>query len=190
MHFHARQYYKKGWAMELHLGAMRNNNTLMFNKIGADTGFDSMNDARQAESLSKFLDMLASENSLPKTILFTLNPKDNYVLGSMTGNFQTDEAVSKIQFGSAWWFNDNIDGMREQIKAFANLGVIGGFIGMVTDSRSFLSYPRHEYFRRIFCSFLGSMVERGEYPYEPEILKSIVNNVSFYNAKKYFGVEV
>ncbi|MCI5537872.1 MAG: glucuronate isomerase [Oscillospiraceae bacterium] len=190
MLFLAREYYKKGWAMELHLGAMRNNNTLMFNKIGADTGFDSMNDARQAESLSKFLDMLASENSLPKTILFTLNPKDNYVLGSMTGNFQTDEAVSKIQFGSAWWFNDNIDGMREQIKAFANLGVIGGFIGMVTDSRSFLSYPRHEYFRRIFCSFLGSMVERGEYPYEPEILKSIVNNVSFYNAKKYFGVEV
>ena len=169
---------------------MRNNNTLMFNKIGADAGFDSMNDARQAESLSKFLDMLASENSLPKTILFTLNPKDNYVLGSMTGNFQTDETVSKIQLGSAWWFNDNIDGMREQIKAFANLGVIGGFIGMVTDSRSFLSYPRHEYFRRIFCSFLGSAVERGEYPYEPEILKSIVNNVSFYNAKKYFGVEV
>lgn len=190
MLFLAKEYYRRGWVMELHLGALRNNNTLMFNRIGADAGFDSMDDLCQAQSLSRFLDMLASEEKLPKTILFALNPKDNYTLGSMMGNFQNSDAVSKIQFGSAWWFNDNIDGMREQLKAFANLGVIGGFVGMITDSRSFLSYPRHEYFRRILCEYFGSLAENGEYPYPDGALAEAVRNISYYNAKKYFGLEV
>lgn len=190
MLFLAKEYHRRGWVMELHLGALRNNNTLMFNRLGADAGFDSMDDLCQAQSLSRFLDMLSSEEKLPKTILFTLNPKDNYTLGSMMGNFQNSDAVSKLQFGSAWWFNDNIDGMREQLKAFANLGVIGGFVGMITDSRSFLSYPRHEYFRRILCEYFGSLAENGEYPYPDGALVEAVRNISYYNAKNYFGLEV
>jgi len=190
MLFLAKEYHRRGWVMELHLGALRNNNTLMFNRLGADAGFDSMDDLCQAQSLSRFLDMLACEEQLPKTVLFTLNPKDNYTLGSMMGNFQNSDAVSKIQFGSAWWFNDNIDGMRAQLSAFANLGVIGGFIGMITDSRSFLSYPRHEYFRRILCEYFGSLAENGEYPYPDGALTQAVKNISYYNAKNYFGLEV
>ena len=121
-------------------------------------------------------------------MLFTLNPKDNYVLGSMLGNFQTAEAQSKIQFGSAWWFNDNIDGMREQMKALANLGALGKFVGMVTDSRSFLSYPRHEYFRRILCGFMGNMVADGLYPYDERALRTIAEDISYNNAVRYFGI--
>ena len=127
---------------------------------------------------------------LPKTILFTLNPKDNYVLGTMLGNFQSDEIGSKIQFGTAWWFNDNIDGMEAQIKTLGNLGCLGKFIGMLTDSRSFLSYPRHEYFRRILCNFLGGLVENGEYPLDFPALERIVKDISYYNALKYFGLEL
>ena len=186
----AKEYARRGWAMELHMGPMRNNNTLMFNKIGPDTGFDSIDDKEIAQPLSRFLDSLAKEELLPKTILFTLNPKDNYVLGSMLGNFQSDEIGSKVQFGTAWWFNDNIDGMREQIKALGNLGVIGKFIGMVTDSRSFLSYPRHEYFRRIVCEFLGNLVESGQYPADMETLEAMVKAISFGNAAAYFGLSV
>lgn len=188
LRFFAKEYYKNGWAMEIHLGAIRNNNTLMFNKLGADTGYDSIGDSEIALGLSRFLDSLAVEESLPKTILFTLNPKDNYVLGTMLGNFQNADAPSKIQFGSAWWFNDNIDGMRQQMKALGNLGMLGKFVGMVTDSRSFLSYPRHEYFRRILCNLIGDMVEDGEYPYDEELLCDTVRNISFYNAKEYFGI--
>ncbi len=186
--FLAKEYYKKGWAMEIHIGAMRNNNTLMFNKLGADTGYDSVGDRPIAEGLSAFLDSLALEQTLPKTILFTLNPRDNYVLGTMLGNFQNDDAPSKIQFGSAWWFNDNIDGMLQQMKALANLGMLGKFVGMVTDSRSFLSYPRHEYFRRILCELLGNLVENGEYPCDMELLSQTVKNISFCNAEKYIGI--
>ena len=175
--------------MELHIGPIRNNNTLMFNKIGPDAGFDSIDDQEIARNLSRFLDSLAVEESLPRTILFTLNPKDNYVLGSMIGNFQTSEAESKVQFGSAWWFNDNIDGMREQMKALGNLGALGKFVGMVTDSRSFLSYPRHEYFRRILCGLIGDMVEKGLYPYDEKALCRIAEDVSYNNAYKYFGVK-
>ncbi len=184
--FLGKEYAKRGFAMELHLGAMRNNNARMFASLGADTGFDSINDEQIAFGLSRALDALDKENLLPKTILFTLNPKDNYVLGTMLGNFQSAEAKSKIQFGSAWWFNDNIDGMQTQMKALANLGVLGAFVGMVTDSRSFLSYPRHEYFRRILCNLVGSWVDDGLYPYDEKALSKIIGGVSFDNAKEYF----
>ncbi len=190
MQFYAAEYSKRGWAMELHMGAMRNNNTAMFKKIGPDTGYDSIDDKEIAYPLSRFLDSLEVSGNLPKTILFTLNPKDNYVLGSMLGNFQSSGAAGKIQFGSAWWFNDNLDGMREQMKALANLGVLGKFIGMVTDSRSFLSYPRHEYFRRILCGMIGDMVEKGLYPYDKEMLCEIVKDISYRNAAAYFGIVV
>jgi len=190
MRFYAAEYSRRGWAMELHIGAMRNNNTAMFNKIGPDTGYDSIDDKEIARPLSRFLDSLEVEGKLPKTILFTLNPKDNYVLGSMLGNFQSSDAASKIQFGTAWWFNDNLDGMREQMKALANLGVLGKFVGMVTDSRSFLSYPRHEYFRRILCGFIGDMVEKGLYPYDKERLCEIVKDISYRNATEYFGINL
>ena len=174
--------------MEVHIGAIRNNNTFMFNKLGPDTGYDSIGDCEIAVGLSRFLDSLAVEEMLPKTILFTLNPKDNYVLGTMLGNFQNEDAPSKIQFGSAWWFNDNIDGMRQQMRALGNLGMLGKFVGMVTDSRSFLSYPRHEYFRRILCDLIGDFVENGEYPCDMDILSQMVKNISYYNAEKYIGI--
>lgn len=184
--FFGREYALRGFAMELHLGAMRNNSTRMFNAIGPDTGFDSIDDPTQAIGLSRLLDALDSEKLLPRTILFCLNPKDNYVLGSMLGNFQNSDAKGKIQFGSGWWFNDNIDGMETQMKALANLGVLGTFVGMVTDSRSFLSYPRHEYFRRILCHLVGSWVEDGLFPADDELLKEIIEGVSFVNARDYF----
>lgn len=184
----AKEYSKYGWAMELHIGAMRNNNSRMYKGLGADTGFDSVDDREIAVPLSRFLDSLEVENALPKTILFTLNPKDNYVLGTMLGNFQNPEAASKIQFGSAWWFNDNYDGMRAQISTLANLGCLGKFVGMVTDSRSFLSYPRHEYFRRILCEFIGDLVERGKYPDNIEFLSQTVKDISYNNAISYFGI--
>lgn len=187
--FLAAEYAKRNWVMELHIGPMRNNNTLMFKKLGPDAGFDSIDDQLIARKLSRFLDMLASKEQLPRTVLFTLNPKDNYVLGSMLGNFQNSDAESKIQFGSAWWFNDNIDGMREQMKALGNLGALGKFVGMVTDSRSFLSYPRHEYFRRILCGLLGEMVEKGLYPYDEKALCGIAEDISYNNAAKYFGIK-
>ena len=186
--FFAKEYARLGWGCEIHIGPMRNNNTKMFNSIGPDTGFDSIGDRNIAEDLSRMLDSLAVEDSLPKTVLFCLNPKDNYVLGSMLGNFQNSEAASKIQFGSGWWFNDNIDGMREQMRTLGNLGVLGKFVGMVTDSRSFLSYPRHEYFRRILCGLIGDMVEDGLYPYTDE-LEQIIRDISYNNAVNYFGVE-
>lgn len=184
--FFGREYAKRGFAMELHLGAMRNNNARMFASLGADTGFDSIDDPQIAFGLSRFLDTLDKDGLLPKTILFNLNPKDNYVLGTMLGNFQSAEAKSKIQFGSAWWFNDNIDGMTTQLKTLANLGVLGAFVGMVTDSRSFLSYPRHEYFRRILCSLVGSWVDDGLYPYDEKALEAIIGGISFDNSKNYF----
>lgn len=189
LRFFGEKYAELGWAMELHFGAMRNNNTQMFKSLGADTGFDSIHDHQLAYGLSRYLDSLDVKGKLPKTILFTLNPKDNYVLGTMLGNFQSSEAQSKIQFGSAWWFNDNYDGMREQMKALANLGVLGKFVGMVTDSRSFLSYPRHEYFRRILCEIIGDLVEDGKYPEDIDFLSQVVEDISFNNAKNYFGLE-
>lgn len=186
--FIAKEYCRRGWVMEVHIGAMRNNNSKMFGLLGPDAGYDSIGDGPVAYKLSRLLDSLDKEDLLPKTILFTLNPRDNYVLGSMLGNFQNSDAASKIQLGTAWWFNDNIDGMRQQIKALANLGVLSKFVGMVTDSRSFLSYPRHEYFRRIVCDYIGRLVENGEYPADYETLENIVKDISFRNAEKYFGL--
>lgn len=181
------KYHELGWAMEIHIGAMRNNNTLMFNKIGADTGFDSVGDCEIAQPLSRFLDALNIEDKLPKTILFNLNDKDNTVLGTMLGNFQSADAESKIQFGPAWWFLDTMDGMTNQMKTLGNLGVLGKFVGMETDSRSFTSYGRHEYFRRIMCALLGRWVEDGWYAYDEDILKEIIQGICYNNAIKYFN---
>ncbi len=184
--FLGKEYAKRGWTWQLHIGAMRNNNSKMFDKLGADTGFDSVNDFEIAKGISKLLNELEKENLLPKTILYCLNPKDNYVLGTMLGNFQGPEAKGKIQFGSGWWFNDNRDGMENQMKTLANLGCLGNFIGMLTDSRSFVSYTRHEYFRRIMCNLIGKWVEEGEYPNDMEALKEIANGIAYKNAKEYF----
>lgn len=182
-----KKYHQLGWAMEIHIGAIRNNSTRMFEKLGADTGFDSVGDCEIAITLSRFLDALDYENSLPKTILFNLNDKDNTVLATMLGNFQSSEADSKIQFGPAWWFLDTMDGMTNQMKALGNLGVLGKFVGMETDSRSFTSYGRHEYFRRIMCRLLGRWVEDGWYAFDEDILKEIIQGICYNNAMKYFG---
>lgn len=184
--FLGKEYAKRGWVMQLHIGALRNNNTKMYEKLGVDTGFDSVNDFEIAKGISKLLNELDKVDMLPKTILYCLNPKDNYVLGTMLGNFQGSEAKGKIQFGSGWWFNDNRDGMEEQMKTLANLGCFGNFIGMLTDSRSFVSYTRHEYFRRIMCNLVGKWVEEGEYPDDMDALIEIVEGISYKNAKEYF----
>lgn len=188
--FFGKLYHRQNWAMQVHIGAMRNNNSRMYKKLGADIGFDSINDPIIAEPLSRLLDQLATDDTLPKTILYTLNPKDNYVLGTMLGNFQSSETPGKIQFGSGWWFNDQRDGMVEQMKALGNLGLLSRFVGMLTDSRSFLSYTRHEYFRRILCNLLANWVENGEYPADMDMLKEIVQGICFNNAVRYFGLEL
>ncbi len=182
----ASEYVKRDWTMQLHIGALRNNNRKMYEKLGADTGFDSINDLCIAEKLSAFLGNLEYDDVLPKTILYTLNPKDNFVIGTMLGNFQKAPTAGKIQFGSGWWFNDHRDGMEAQMMALANLGVLGRFVGMLTDSRSFVSYTRHEYFRRILCNMIGKWVEEGEYPNDKASLKKIIEGISYYNAKEYF----
>lgn len=183
-----RKYSELGWTMQIHYGAIRNNNTRMFEKLGPDTGYDSVGDASVAKQLSGLLDAMEREGRLPKTILYTLNPKDNYVLGTMLGNFQSSEIEGKVQFGSGWWFNDQRDGMENQMKTLANLGALCKFVGMLTDSRSFLSYTRHEYFRRILCNILGTWVENGEFPADVDTLETIVKGISFENAKRYFGI--
>lgn len=188
LQFLGRKYKEFGWAMQLHIAALRNTNTRMFRKLGPDTGYDSINDVDIAQKVAKLLDSLDLTGSLPKTILYTLNPKDNYVLATLMGCFQGEGIPGKMQFGSAWWFNDNIDGMREQMKTLANVGLLSKFVGMVTDSRSFLSYPRHEYFRRILCNLIGEWVDRGEVPYDIDLLGKIVQDISYNNAVNYFGV--
>lgn len=185
--FLGEEYAKRDWTMQLHIGALRNNNSRMFEKMGPDVGFDSINDFEIARGVSKILDSLEKKDCLPKTILYCLNPKDNYVLGTMLGNFQKAPVKGKIQFGSGWWFNDNRDGMQEQMKALANLGVLSAFVGMLTDSRSFVSYPRHEYFRRILCNMIGQWVEEGEYPRDMKKLTEIVSDICYYNVKNYMN---
>ena len=185
----AKQYHKHDMAMELHIGALRSNNRRMLEKLGPDTGFDSVGDHETALPLSQFLNSLEETGSLPKTILFNQNPKDNYVFATMAGNFQAPGIRGKMQYGTSWWFNDHIEGMRRQMTDLANTSVLGTFIGMVTDSRSFLSYPRHEYFRRILCDLLGNMVENGEYPADMDRLIDIVEGISFKNAARYFGID-
>ena len=188
MQFLGEQYTKRGWAMELHMNIKRDNNTKMFEKMGPDTGFDCIGDWSSAEGLTNLLDLLEYNGNLPKTILFAGNPADNQVLGTILGCFQSSDAASKIQFGTAWWFNDNKDGMEAQIKALGNLGVLGKFIGMLTDSRSFLSYPRHEYFRRILCNIIGQWIEDGEYASDIEFAGKLVSDICYNNAINYFGV--
>ena len=181
-------YSKLGWTMEFHMNAMRNNNTAMFKKLGADVGFDSINDSSIAYPLSRLLDSIETESTLPKTILFSLNALDNDVIGTMLGNFQSSGIPGKIQFGPAWWFNDNKEGMIAHMKSLANLGLLSSFVGMETDSRSFLSYTRHEYFRRIMCNLIGEWVENAEFPCDMELLGSIVQGICYDNAKEYFKI--
>lgn len=186
----AKKYSKYGWVMQLHIGALRNNSTKMYKILGPDTGFDSINDETVAIPLSRFLDGLDKEDNLPKTILYCLNPNDNYILGTMIGNFQGGGIPGKIQFGSGWWFNDQKEGMISQMNALANLGLLARFVGMLTDSRSFLSYPRHEYFRRILCNLIGQWVEAGEFPYDLDFLGSIIENICYRNAVNYFDIQL
>ena len=182
-----RMYSKRNMVMQLHIGALRNNNTRMFKKLGADVGFDSIDDGEIATGISRLLDSLDMTDELPKTILYCLNPKDNEVLGTMIGNFQGGGIAGKIQFGSGWWFNDQKDGMERQMMALSQLGLISQFVGMLTDSRSFLSYTRHEYFRRILCNYIGGLVENGEYPCDMEILGEIIENICYNNIEKYIN---
>ena len=178
--------HEKGWTQQFHLGALRNNNSRMVGKLGPDTGFDSIGDFEMAKPISSFLDKLDSENQLAKTILYNLNPRDNYLIGTMIGNFNDGSIPGKINFGTGWWFLDQKDGMEMQINALSNLGLLSRFLGMLTDSRSFLSYPRHDYFRRILCNLIGKDVENGELPNDMDWLGSMVENISYYNAKEFF----
>ncbi|MHC4573299.1 MAG: glucuronate isomerase [Planctomycetota bacterium] len=182
--------YEQGWVMQLHLGALRNANSRMLRTLGTNCGFDSIGDFETAGPLAKFLDRLDVNNRLPKTILYNINPRDNAVIASMIGNFQDGSAVGKMQYGSAWWFLDQKDGMEEQIKTLSNMGLLSRFIGMLTDSRSFLSYLRHEYFRRILCQLLGSDVEAGLIPRDMKLLGKMVEDICFNNAKNYFPMEL
>ncbi len=183
-----RVYKELGWAQQYHVNAQRNNNTNAYEKGGADIGFDSISDEKVAYKLNRLLDEQEKTGNLPKTILYSLNPTDNYVIGTTIGNFQTESGIpGKLQFGSAWWFCDQRDGMVDQMKTLAALGALSTFVGMLTDSRSFVSYPRHEYFRRILCEILGTWVENGEYPADWDALKTIVEGICYNNAKKYFS---
>jgi len=180
---------ERGWVQQLHLGAMRNNSTRLFRKLGPDIGCDSIGDLEVAKPLSKFLDRLDSQDKLPKTILYNLNPRDNALLATMAGNFQDGSVPGKLQHGSAWWFLDQKDGMADQMRTLANMGLLRRFVGMLTDSRSFLSYPRHEYFRRVLCNMLGGDVEAGLLPNDLALLGKMVEDISYNNARAYFPME-
>jgi len=182
--------YEAGWVQQLHLGALRNNSTRLFNALGPDVGGDSMGDFEIARPLSKFLDRLDKNNDLPKTILYNLNPRDNALCATMVGNFQDGSVPGKMQYGSGWWFLDQKHGMEEQMNVLSNMGLLSRFVGMLTDSRSFLSYPRHEYFRRILCNMLGSDVEAGLLPNDTELLGKMVEDICFNNAKNYFPMKM
>ena len=179
--------HARGWVQQYHVGAMRNNNTRMRKLLGPDTGFDSIADVEQARPLSRFLDRLDETDQLAKTILYNLNPADNELMATMIGNFQDGSVPGKLQWGSAWWFLDQLDGMEAQMRVLASMGLLSRFVGMITDSRSFLSYPRHDYFRRLLCNILGEDVRRGRLPDDRKALGNLVANVSFYNARDYFG---
>ena len=183
-----RLYSKNGMAMQLHFGTKRNNNTAMFEKLGPDTGYDAIGGAVPYRELADFLNELEKTGELPKTIVYSLHPGDNAEIETILGCFQGGGTVGKMQHGSAWWFNDHKNGMRAQLESYAASGVLGTFIGMLTDSRSFLSYTRHEYFRRILCNYIGELVENGEYPYDERMLEKLVEGICYYNAKKYFAL--
>ena len=185
MIFLGKEYAKRKWVMQIHVGCIRNNSTRMFNKLGADTGYDAIDDELFLRALSKLLDTLDTTDELPKTIIYNLNPRDNEAIGTLIGCFQDGKTPGKIQFGSGWWFLDQKDGMTRQMTALANLGLLSRFVGMLTDSRSFLSYTRHEYFRRILCNLLGDWVERGELPNNIERLGKMVENICYNNVNNY-----
>ncbi len=189
LHWLGEQYHARGWVMQFHLGALRNNNTRLLRALGPDTGFDSIGDWPQASALARYLDRLDQNNRLTKTILYNLNPADNYVFATMLGNFQDGSVPGKIQFGSGWWFLDQKEGMEWQLNALSNLGLLSRFVGMLTDSRSFLSYSRHEYFRRLLCDLLARDVKNGELPRDMKLLGSTIRNICFGNAKAYFPME-
>ena len=189
LHF-GRMNAKRGWVMQIHLSALRSNNSRMFAALGPDTGFDSMADGEVAVPLSRFLDELDRTEELPKTIIYTLNPRDNDLIASMVGNFQDGSVAGKMQFGSGWWYNDQKDGMLRQMTSVANIGLLSRFVGMLTDSRSFLSYPRHDYFRRILCNMVGGWVEAGEAPRDMDLLGGMVADICYNNARDYFGIEL
>ena len=188
MQFLAGEYVRLGWAMQLHFGCKRDNNKPMFAKLGPDTGYDCISNYTPADQLADFLGSVQEKTGLPKTILYSLNPSDNWMIDTVMGCFQEAPVAGKIQNGSAWWFNDNETGMRDQLTALANEGVLGNFVGMLTDSRSFLSYPRHEYFRRVLCGVVGEWVEAGKYPADFELLGEIVKDISYNNAVRYFNM--
>lgn len=185
--FLGEEYSKRGWAMQIHYSAMRDNNTRMFKKMGPDTGFDSIGSYNCGEGIVALLDAMEKKGCLPKTILYSLNPSDNALIGTIIGSFQGPEVPGKIQQGAAWWFNDTKSGMEAQITNVANLSVLGNVVGMLTDSRSFLSYTRHEYYRRILCNWIGRLVENGEYPDDMDFLGKLVEDISYNNAARYFG---
>ena len=187
LRFVAGEYKRLGWVMQLHYGCRRNNNTRMFHKLGRDTGYDAVLQGTPSLEVAAFLDLLASQDALPRMVLYSLNPNDDEGLNSVIGCFQDGTPLGRIQQGSAWWFNDHKAGMVKQLTAFANGGLLGNFIGMLTDSRSFLSYPRHEYFRRILCELLGAWVENGEYPADWKALEKMVRGVCYNNAVEFFG---
>ena len=180
--------HKRGWVQQFHFGAMRNNNSRLFNELGPDTGFDSIGDDLHADDISDFLNRLDETNQLAKTVLFNMNPKDNAMVAAMTGNFQDGSTPGKIQFGPSWWFLDQKEGIINQLNTLSSIGLLSRFIGMTTDSRSFLSYPRHEYFRRILCNLIGNDVEKGELPADMDFLGTMVENICYNNVKKYFNL--
>jgi len=185
-----REYHKRNWVMQLHYGVKRDNNGYIFGKLGPDAGIDCISNHTPSAELADFLNALAKDEMLPKTIVYSLNPADDAAIGTIIGCFQDSSAIGKIQQGSAWWFNDNKTGMINQMTSLANLGLLGNFIGMLTDSRSFLSYTRHEYFRRIMCELIGTWVENGEYPADYRVLEKIVKGISYNNAVRYFGFKL
>ena len=187
MNFVGKEYHRLGWVMQLHYGTKRDNNVFRYNQLGPDTGYDCINSYSSSAELAAFLNSLNATDQLPKTIIYSLNPVDNAAIGTVLGCFQDSSCVGKIQQGSAWWFNDHKTGMTEQMTSLANLSLLANFVGMLTDSRSFLSYTRHEYFRRILCNLIGTWVENGEYPHDIEFLGKMVQDISYYNTKKYFG---
>lgn len=190
MLFVAKEYNRRNWVMQLHYGCKRDNNAYMYQQLGADTGFDCINNYAPSAQMADFINALSGTNEIPKTIIYSLNPNDNASIGTILGCFQSAGTAGRIQQGSAWWFNDHKTGMTEQMTSLANLGCLGNFIGMLTDSRSFLSYTRHEYFRRIMCALIGGWVENGEYPADMKALKNIVEGISYNNAVKYFGFDL
>jgi glucuronate isomerase len=182
-----RHYHAKGWVQQFHLGALRNNNSRMMRTLGADTGFDSIGDFPQARTMARFFDALDSSNQLAKTIIYNLNPADNELFATMIGNFNDGSSPGKMQWGSGWWFLDQKDGMEKQLNTLSNMGLLSRFVGMVTDSRSFLSFPRHDYFRRTLCNVLGGDMERGELPNDFSLVGKLVQDISYTNAKTYFN---